>query len=199
VSEDKPKKADDSRTGVIVAAVITAIGGIVAAVIVSLHGPSSSTSSPSVVSSATPTTSTSSGAPTLTTNPPQPQSSPGSLADLPQSPGGRLDSGGVTFSGVTYTQSFQLAVPSGGGSYSYDLGGQWSKIELYVNNEAANGAIMALSVFSDDQATGSDYLVPQTPYAVTLSVTGVQTLTISFQNSASLNPETVQVAGNLTH
>jgi len=135
----------------------------------------------------------------VTTRPSQPLASPGSLADVPQTPAGRLDSGGITYGSETYPQSFQIAVPSGGGSYSYSLGGQWLKIYLYIVNEATDGAFMSLSVALDDQPAGSEDLSPETPYVITLNVGGVQALTISFQNAASLSAETVQIAGNLYH
>ena len=47
MSEDEPKKSENSRTGVIVAAAITAVGGIIAAIIIAAHG--SNTGTPSTI------------------------------------------------------------------------------------------------------------------------------------------------------
>jgi hypothetical protein len=134
----------------------------------------------------------------VTTTPPQPSSS-GSLADVPQSPAGRLDAGGLTYKGRTYSQSFQIAVPglTNEVSYSYSLGGQWSQIDLYIASTEVNGVQMPVSLSLDGQPAGSYYLAPGAPYADALTIKGVQTLTISFQNGVGISSQTVQIAGNL--
>jgi hypothetical protein len=149
-----------------------------------------SSSALSVPTTALPVSTASSTSPQIT----------GSLADVPQSPSGQVDAGSVTYDGINYPRSFQITVPGAGGSFSYDLAGQWSKVDLYIAELGGpTSGTISLSVSLDDESQGGYFLVYGSPYAVTLTVTGVHALIISLQNGTTLAASDVQVAGNLYH
>ena len=209
VSHHQHQEPDKSRNPVILAALIGAAGVIIAAIItagVATHGGSTQATPISPTSTTSPS---SAGAPSnSSTAPPSPSphsapNSSGSLSNIPQTPGGRQNSGTFTYNGKSYPNCFQLDVPGGTStSYSYNLNNQWSEINLmiYSPSGGSNAAEIGVSVALGGQtASSNNFLVPGIPYSDQFSVAGVRELTISFDNSATLSAVPVLVAGSLSH
>jgi hypothetical protein len=125
-----------------------------------------------------------------------------SLFSVAQTPSNRQEAGTLTANGQVYLKPFQLDLPWGSSaSYSYALNGQWSGINLVVGiPTGGNGAAsIAVTISIDSQAVGNQDIVLGVPYSGQFSVTGVKTLTISFNTGAALSATAVLVAGNLYH
>jgi hypothetical protein len=124
------------------------------------------------------------------------------LFSVAQTPSNRQGAGTLTYNGQAYSKSFQLDLPWGSSaSYAYTLNAQWSTIKFVVGiPKGGNGAAnIGVEISLDGQPAGNQYIVLGSPYSGQFSVTGVKTLTISFDTEATLSATAVLVAGNLYH
>jgi hypothetical protein len=204
----KAERPENSRNPVIIAALITAAGAVIAAILAAAltsHGSSGNSSPGNRGNIVSPVASGPATAPVASSPTPFPHGTSTSsepLFSVPQTPGNRQESGTITYSGERYPESFQLDTPAeSSATFAYALSGQWSKINLVVGiptggNGAAN---IGVTISVDGQAVGSGYIILGSPYSAQFSVTGVKMLTISFDTSADLSPTPVLVAGNLYH
>jgi hypothetical protein len=116
---------------------------------------------------------------------------------FPQTPKTRQEITAVTFNGKKYDESFQLEIPGlSPETYSYALGGHWSKMDLVAEGSAG---YIGISISIDGTQLGGSTMLPGMPYADSFSVAGVKELTITFDNSSQLLASTVLIAGNLYH
>lgn len=124
------------------------------------------------------------------------------LFSVAQTPGNRQGAGTLTYNGQAYAKSFQLDLPWGSSaSYAYALNAQWSTFKFVVGiPKGGNGAAnIGVEISLDGQPAGNQYIVQGNPYSGQFSVTGVKTLTISFNTEATLSATAVLVAANLYH
>jgi hypothetical protein len=137
-----PSKPDDSRRDpTITAAKIGAAGAVAAAIIGAVvaiiisHGGSTNILPINPTSTVSPTAESNATA-TEANTPPNPGGS-GYLYNIPQTPKTRQEITAITFNGKKYDESFQLEIPGlSPETYSYALGGHWSKMDLVAEGSA---------------------------------------------------------------
>jgi hypothetical protein len=197
-----PSKPDDSRRDpIITAAKITAAGAVAAAIIAAVvaivisHGGSTNILPIKPTGTVSPTaesTTTATGAST--------QPNPGGggyLYNIPQTPKNRQETTAITFNGKKYSEPFQLEIPGlSPETYSYALGGHWSKMDLIAENSAG---YMGISISIDGTKLGGSTMLPGMPYTDSFSIAGAKELTITLDNSTQFSAGTVLIAGNLYH
>lgn len=116
---------------------------------------------------------------------------------ISQTPKNRQETTAITFNGENYNESFQLEIPGlSPESYSYTLGGYWSKMDLFAKTGAG---FIGISISIDGIKLGGSTMVSGIPYTDSFSVTGVKELTITFDNSTQFSASTILIAGNLYH